>query len=116
MLLSIIYSILIAVLFDALIFSFSESFYLDLELEQKIEKSLFISFVISIGTLIGLYTCFRKTKYRNWTIERGLYMGSIAMIIYTIFGNWNTMSNNGKMMILAVSFAVLICLSYKQKE
>lgn len=116
MLISIIYSILIAVIYSILIFSVSESFYLDMEVEPRMEKTLFMSFAISIGTIIGLYIYLRKSKYRNWTVERGLYMGSFLMMIYTVFGNWNTMSNQGKIMILALSLVVIICLSYRQKD
>ncbi len=114
MIVDLIYILLIAGLYDVLVYNYAEHIYEDLEYDEKMENILFLIFIIGLVTIVALFLYFPKSSYYNSSVSRGLFLGSVGLIAYTTFGNWQNISSTIKLLIIAISLAVVMWLSYRK--
>jgi uncharacterized membrane protein YeaQ/YmgE (transglycosylase-associated protein family) len=80
--------------------------------DEKFKKNIILSFVIGIvGILLGIYV-FGKTKVANRSVKFALVLGSIIMIIYSLYNNWEHLQSDSKLFIIGGVFALTIGTSY----
>ena len=109
---NILLSIPIAGLFILFINKLIEILTIDLKAEDKIKKTLLISFIIGIiGILIGWFI-FYKSKVKNMGVMLGLFLGSLYLMINSLLINWNKLSNDSKLFMIGSIFVALIVISY----
>ncbi len=110
------YTVIIAGLFDVLTYNFADHIYQDLEFSIKMEKILFLIFVIGLLSLLVMILYFPKSKYYTKTVSRGIMLGSILLMGYTVVGNWDTITSHIKLLIIGISLASVIWLGYTNDQ
>ena len=80
--------------------------------EERIKKNIIYSFVIGLlGIVIGIYI-FGRTQVKNRPVKISLVFGSLVLIIYSLYNNWNSLQSDSKLFIIGAIFMALIAISY----
>src|SRR5579871_3499905 len=99
----------LGVIYNLFIYKLSDVLFGETETKEKTQKTLSLLFFAGITALILAQIIFTKSeKYKNKTIQHGLIIGGLILIIYSTFTNWDKMTNETKLIIMAIALVALI--------
>lgn len=116
MVIDLIIIITIAIFYNLFIHILSSTQYKDYQYEEKRKKSCILIiiagiFAIIVSKILDYYQTGRL-------ISKGLFWGGILLIITAIIASWNNkyISENIKLLIIGIIFAVLIWFGLKREK
>jgi hypothetical protein len=102
---------LIGLFYNLFIHNLISFVYRNTEFEKKVQISSTIIIIIGIiGYIIGKYII------DNDIVSKGLIIGGLFLIITTVIGNWEYISDEIKIIFLGIGFGYLIYLAYNYKN
>ena len=85
----------------------------DLTYSDRFQQSTLIIFMIALLSLTLAYTIFDSNEnYKNNIIKMGLIFGAIWIMFHSLFINWDIISEQIKLLVVGVLFALIIWFSY----
>jgi len=121
-LLNITVSTSIAILYNLFVHHMASIMFKDASYEDKINKSIIFILIAGVIAVIMSNLLFEPTKKtksgRSSTsvISSGLWLGGILLIITSIFVNWQTLSDDIKLLMIGVTLLALIYYSKRSLE
>lgn len=80
--------------------------------EERFKRHIIYSFVIGIiAIVIGIYI-FGNTGLKNRPVKFALILGSILLILYSLYNNWQSLLTDSKLLIIGGLFAITVAISY----
>jgi hypothetical protein len=80
--------------------------------EERFKRHIIYSFIIGIVSIvIGIYI-FGNTGLRNRSVKFAFILGSILLILYSLYNNWGSLQTDSKLLIIGSVFALTIAISY----
>ena len=108
---NIILALLIAIIYNFFVYKLVNVMVSESESAQDV--ALIIIFIIGIITLVLAQTLFQNhPTFKNRPIKYGLTLGSLILIGYTLFVNWNTMTDQTRLIIIGIVFTIIIWICY----
>jgi hypothetical protein len=101
----------IGIIYNMIIHEFAEILNEKLNYKDKIQKNLLLIFG---GGLIGFIIAYFFTQ--NNALKFGMYIGSILLLVHTIFYNWTTMHNDTRIIVMILSLCILIWFAFNQNS
>lgn len=84
---------------------------------DRIQKSFILSFIVGLTyIIIGLTVFSEKSNLDNQALQFAMYMSGLFLIINAVVFNWNNLSDNTKIIILALTTIAFIMYSYTNKR
>ena len=121
-LLNITVSTSIAILYNLFVHHMASIMFKDNTYEDKINKSVIFILIAGVMGVVMAKLLFEesvdktKTKVKQSVIGSGLWLGGILLIITSIFVNWQTLSDDIKLLMIGVTLVALIYYSKKTLE
>lgn len=85
--------------------------------KDRIQKSFILSFIVGLTyIIIGITVFSDKSNLDNQALQFAMYMSGIFLIINAVIFNWNNLSDNTKIIILALTTTAFIMYSYTNKR
>lgn len=104
--LTILYILLITKLADILTADYDDD-------EIKIERYVMIIYFLSIMGLVIGYIWLTDSSNGNYITKRSLTIGSICMLLYTVFNYWEYLDDYSKLIMISLSISFIIYYVYK---
>lgn len=119
-LLNIIVSTSIAILYNLFVHHMASIMFKDSTYEDKINKSMIFILIAGIMGVVMAKLLFedkdKNGKVKPSIIGSGLWLGGILLIITAIFVNWQTLSDDLKLLMIGITLVALIYYSKKTLE
>ncbi len=120
-LLNITVSTTIAILYNLLVHHLTSMTFRDMPYEEKINKSITFILVAGILGVVMSKMLFKPKKKdkkngKPSVVSNGLWLGGLLLIVTSIFVNWQTMSDDIKLIMVAATLFGLIYYSKKTLE
>ena len=106
--LNITVSTTIAILFNLFIHHLTSILFRDMMYKEKTNKSVIFILISGIIGVVMSKMLFKQKKKERSVVENGLWLGGLLLIITSIFINWQTMSDDIKLLMIGVSLFGLI--------
>lgn len=104
----------IGIIFSVFVHKLSDVLFSGTPFKEKQQKILVMLFIVAIVAIVIAQTLFTYSKtFKNRAVRLGLTFGSVLLLFHTLFTNWNTMSNDTKLLIFGISLGGLIWYGYK---
>ena len=113
-LLNITVSTSIAILYNLFVHHTASIMFKDYVYEEKINKSVIFILIAGIMGVVMSNLLF-DTKSTS-VISSGLWLGGILLIVTSIFVNWQTLSDDIKLLMIGTTLVALIYYSKKTLE
>ncbi len=113
-LLNITVSTSIAILYNLFVHHMSSIMFKDYAYEEKINKS--VIFILIAGIMGVVMSNLLFDSKSTSVISSGLWLGGILLIITSIFVNWQTLSDDIKLLMIGATLVALIYYSKKTLE
>jgi hypothetical protein len=108
----LIISIPICILYLLFIYRVLDILTDNIKAEERIKKYIIMSFVIAIVTILIAIYIFGNKKIKNRSVKFGLLIGSVFLIINSLYNNWDNLQQDTKLFIFGGMFAAGIALTY----
>jgi|SRR3989304_8159794 len=106
--------LLIAAFYNLLVHHLGSMMYNDLLFEDKVQKTIVFLLIAGIaGLVFGFIILKPGQSYKDSVVSKGLGLGGIILIITSFLGNWENMTDQGKLLISSLLFVGLIIFSHK---
>jgi len=116
-LLNITVSTSIAILYNIFVHHMTSIMLKDATYEEKVNKSVVFILIAGIMGVVMSNLLFEDdTKKGASVISNGLWLGGILLIISAIFVNWQSLSDDIKLVMIGVTFVALIYYSKRSLE
>lgn len=116
-LLNITVSTSIAILYNVFVHHMTSIMLKDATYEEKINKSVIFILIAGImGVVMSNLLFDTKDKKGTSVISNGLWLGGILLIITAIFVNWQTLSDDIKLIMIGITLLALIYYSKRSLE
>ena len=121
-LLNITVSTSISILYNLFVHYLASTMFKDSAYEEKINKSIIFILISGIMGVVMSKLLFDSprnkatTKNNTSVVSNGLWLGGILLIVTSIFVNWQTLSDDIKLLMIGVTLVALIYYSKKTLE
>lgn len=121
-LLNITVSTMIAILYNFFVHYLTSTMFKNAAYEEKINRSIiFILIAGVIGVVMSklLFDSPKKKKSKEKktsVVSNGLWLGGILLIVTSIFVNWQTLSDDIKLLMIGITLVALIYYSKRTLE
>ncbi len=117
LIMNLIYYLTIGGLYDLFVYKMADVLFQDLPYCEKYSKSIALTFICGlIGLFIAQTYLQTHITYKNIIASKGITIGSIILILYSVLGNWHTMNSEIKLIVIGISLSVVIWISYQYKK
>lgn len=104
----IILIITIVIVLNLFVHSLASIIYKDFQYKQKIQNTIVLLIIVGIVCIVG------SNYITNSIISNGLFYGGIMLIIAAIFGSWDSIGDEIKLIIMAGILSLIIWYSYNR--
>lgn len=113
----IIYGLLFSIVYVILVDKSINLYLGNLPYKERFQQSMLIILIIAIFGISLALTIFNNNQFfKNNIIKLGLIFGNIWIIFSSLFINWNIISDEIKLLIIGIIFAIIIWCSYGFNE
>lgn len=110
----VLLSIPIGVLYDLIIQKGIDMVVMDMEYDEKIQKSLIIAFIGSVvGYILALSVFDYGSQYGNRAVKYGMFFGATLLMLNSIIFNWTVLSNDTKLILMGFVFVFMVAMAYR---
>jgi len=110
----VLLSIPIGVLYDLIIQKGIDMVVMDMEYDEKIQKSLIIAFIGSVvGYILALSVFDYGSQYENRAVKYGMFFGATLLMLNSIIFNWTVLSNDTKLILMGFVFVFMVAMAYR---
>jgi undecaprenyl pyrophosphate phosphatase UppP len=109
--------VIIATLYNIFIHLLTSRIYKNALYNEKYTSSV-VFLIISgvVGIVISKIFMEHYKKYKNNVVSRGIYVGSIMLILTALFSTWDGVSDAFKLIIVGMALVFIIWCSYQKKK
>lgn len=108
-----IYVIIIAGIYNVFSYKLIEIIFKDVPYKEKIQGTLTSMFFAGIiAVVIAELAIKTGKKFSNEPLYKGLILGGCLLMSYTLFVNWNIMTDETKLLLIGFIFGVAIWYGY----
>lgn len=105
----------IAIMYNLFVHNLASMSYRDLQYDDKYENTLIMIVIFGIsGIIISKCVIDKNKEYKNSLVSKGLYYGGIMLILTALFVNWENMTEELKLLLIAGVFVYLLWYSRKR--
>ena len=110
----LVFSVPFGIIYVIFIQKFADVIFCDDTYNDRYQKSLMLLFLAGVTAIILAQTIFTYNKtLQNEIIKHGFIIGGIILILYPIIIYWDKMTNETKLIVIAVIFGGLVWYFYQ---
>jgi Ca2+/Na+ antiporter len=107
----------IAIIYNLFVHNLASMSYKDLQYEDKQDKTIVMLIIFGIiGIAFSKLVIDKNNKYKNSIVSQGLYFGGILLILTAIFTNWQSLTEELKLLLISVVFGLIVWYSYNYTQ